>query len=138
MSTDEEATVEKVQVLPHPIYGDRFLVYVLELTTDEGGTVTASVIHESSLADYNRELSRRAEEAKKRPGLWGTYWSFVDQFHDLRPCHALTVHRSQGSTFDNVFVDVGDVMSNRNFSEALRCLYVAVSRASTNVMLTGV
>jgi|GEM_PF-511360 len=45
------------------------------------------------------------------------------------------VHNSQGSTFENVFVDAKDILSNPNRDEALRCLYVAVSRASENVVV---
>jgi len=47
----------------------------------------------------------------------------------------MTVHKSQGSTFENVFVDAEDILANPNREEALRCLYVAVSRASHNVIV---
>lgn len=39
-------------------------------------------------------------------------------------------HRSQGSTVPTVFVDGPNIMKNRNDREAMRCLYVATSRAS--------
>lgn len=47
----------------------------------------------------------------------------------------VVAHNSQGSTFQNVFVDYRDIYANRNKAEADRCLYVAVTRASKNVFI---
>jgi hypothetical protein len=66
---------------------------------------------------------------------WLDYWKVKRLFTDIRPAYAMTVHKSQGSTFENVFVDADDILDNPNREEALRCLYVAVSRASHNVVL---
>lgn len=66
---------------------------------------------------------------------WFQFWLLQKYFADLRPAYAMTAHKSQGSTFENVFVDARDILSNPNREEALRCLYVAVSRASHNVVV---
>ncbi len=66
---------------------------------------------------------------------WLDYWKIKRIFTDIRPAYAMTVHKSQGSTFENVFVDALDILSNPNREEALRCLYVAISRASHNVIV---
>lgn len=66
---------------------------------------------------------------------WTDYWKVKRLFTDIRPAYAMTAHKSQGSTFENVFVDAQDILVNPNREEALRCLYVAVSRASHNVIL---
>lgn len=66
---------------------------------------------------------------------WIDYWKIKRIFTDIRPAYAMTVHKSQGSTFENVFVDAQDILSNPNREEALRCLYVAISRASNNVIV---
>ena len=60
---------------------------------------------------------------------WRAFWSWRTQFHSVRYPYALTAHRSQGSTFDHVMVDQRDILYNRNAEEALRCLYVADTRA---------
>ena len=54
---------------------------------------------------------------------------------ELRPCVASTVHKAQGSTFDVAVVDVVDILTMRNRSEALQCLYVAVTRPKTYLIL---
>ena len=40
-----------------------------------------------------------------------------------------------GSTFDVAIVDVADIITMRNRSEALQCLYVAVTRPKTYLIL---
>ncbi len=51
----------------------------------------------------------------------------------------MTAHTSQGSTFGSVFVDVADIRSRErhNLLEMQQVLYVAVTRATTSVMLLG-
>ena len=56
---------------------------------------------------------------------------------DLRPNFALTVHKSQGSTYDEVFIDLDDMKSIKDLRELAKLLYVAMSRAKYRVILTG-
>ena len=58
-----------------------------------------------------------------------------DEIAELRPCVASTVHKAQGSTFDVAIVDVADILTMRNRSEALQCLYVAVTRPRSYLIL---
>ena len=77
-----------------------------------------------------------SKQAKQKKISWGGFWALKNEFmHDVRPCHAITAHRSQGSTYRSVFVDVEDILSNYNTTEALRCLYVACTRASDILVL---
>lgn len=56
---------------------------------------------------------------------------------DLRAAYACTVNKSQGSTFDKVFIDLDDVARCTNGDMIARMLYVGVSRARYQVILTG-
>lgn len=47
--------------------------------------------------------------------------------------YALTVHKSQGSTYDSVAIDLNDILSSRSDTKTL--LYTAVSRAKNKVIL---
>lgn len=68
--------------------------------------------------------------------LWEEYNAvFIDPFASINYAKSMTVHRAQGSTFYNVFVDVGNILSNRNINEAWRCLYTSVSRSSNGLFL---
>ena len=66
---------------------------------------------------------------------WFEFWLLQKYFADIRPAYCQTAHKAQGSTFENVFVDAIDILANPDREEALRCLYVAVSRASHNVVI---
>lgn len=56
---------------------------------------------------------------------------------DLRPAYACTINKSQGSTFKRVFIDLDDLKKCTHGDQLARLLYVGVSRASTQVVLTG-
>lgn len=56
---------------------------------------------------------------------------------DLRAVHACTVHKSQGSTYNTVFLDLGSFSEMINDFDLARLLYVAVSRAKSQVYVTG-
>ena len=60
-----------------------------------------------------------------------------DAMADLRPMYASTIHKSQGSTFENVYIDLGSLSYVRDKIALARLLYVAISRASKHVYLTG-
>jgi exodeoxyribonuclease-5 len=59
-----------------------------------------------------------------------------DAFASLGPAAVLTVHRSQGSTFGEVFV-AGDVFWPADETLRRQLVYVAVSRASQAVWLSA-
>jgi len=60
-----------------------------------------------------------------------------DSLADLRPMYSSTVHKSQGSTFETVYIDLGSLSHVRSPVALARLLYVAISRASKQVVLTG-
>ena len=60
-----------------------------------------------------------------------------EKWIDLRAAYACTVNKSQGSTYDRVFIDLNDIGRCRNGNTMARMLYVATSRARYQVILTG-
>lgn len=58
---------------------------------------------------------------------------------NVRHGYACTVHKSQGSTFKHVYVDLNDLAITRKYSEEIykRLLYVACSRSSDKLILIG-
>ncbi len=68
------------------------------------------------------------------------YWliQYIDEnWIDLRSAYACTINKSQGSTFDKVFIDLDDIKKCNSGNQIARMMYVAVSRARTKVYLTG-
>ena len=129
MTTDEEGTVFSVDVQPHPMYSE-LTCYRVEVRPEleDQLLVTCWVIHESSDRPYKRLLNELSSRAKTGGGGWPAYWKAREVIHDVRPSHAITAHRAQGSTYESVFVDSADILTNRNYIESLQCLNVACTR----------
>lgn len=71
--------------------------------------------------------------ARKRALAWRNYMTFKDCVICLDFNHAMTVHKSQGSTFNTVFIDT-DNLYLADTDMYLRLMYVAISRASNKVV----
>jgi exodeoxyribonuclease-5 len=74
--------------------------------------------------------------ARKRANAWKKFLSFNSTALCLDFAHAMTIHKSQGSTYNTVFVDTDDVYRAADFStqQYLKLMYVALSRASNQVI----
>lgn len=57
----------------------------------------------------------------------------------LRKSYALTIHKAQGQTYEDVYIDLSDLrhLYKRDTTTTARLLYVAFSRAKNNIYLTG-
>lgn len=123
--TDEEATVIEANANLHPKY-PQFKVWNLKIEMElTGKQITVNVVHESSIDDleaYKKELAEKKQ--------WKSYWTLSDSFSKVMYAYALTGHRSQGSTFEYVFVDAGDIQSNFEEDTRTKVYYVACGRAS--------
>lgn len=107
-------------------------VWFLSVLTDDQRYRTLTVLHEHSEFEFKRKLQLYAEEKR-----WREFWELKLLFHDLRYAYCLTIHKSQGSTFHNVFVDVPNTCINRNIYERNQLLYVAVTRAAQRLFLNS-
>lgn len=126
-TTDDEGGVESVRIARHPKH-PHFQCWVLQITLDTGQRVAGWALHPDSQRAWDTEIENRAAEARKDPRKWKQFWSFKEDFHQLRYAYAITAHRAQGSTYDSAFVDASDILLNRDRQEAFRCLYVATTR----------
>lgn len=133
-TTDDEGTITRVEEDWHPNYAD-FKIWRVGVTVDDNRQIALMILHEDSVAKYFQEVERRAEEARRNRRLWPAFWEFKEAFHSLRHAYAITAHRAQGSTYDAVFVDWRDILTNRNRQEAFRCLYVACTRPKRELYL---
>lgn len=127
-ATDDEFVIQRVEVTHHPIFC-YLTIYKLFATSEfSGAEVEFWVLHESSKEEFDKRLKALALAAKQDPRGWATYWNFKECVHYLRHGYAVTAHKSQGSTYQRAYVNWRDIMLNPRREEALRCLYVAVSR----------
>ena len=84
------------------------------------------------------KLSNQAKEIGKKnsSSIWKFFFFIRDSFATLGPASVLTIHRSQGSTFGEVFI-TPDVFWPKDLEFRRRLVYVAVSRASHGVWIVG-
>jgi len=87
---------------------------------------------------FLNEISKLAKnrEKKNNSSIWKLFFFVRDSFASLGPASVLTIHRSQGSTFGDVFI-TSDVFWPSDLEFRRRLVYVAVSRASKGVWIVG-
>jgi hypothetical protein len=126
-------------------------IYPVLLEDEEGNQYEKNFVDltEENKQRFTRVIGERAKFAKTRTAkkdrakAWGDYYKFKNQFmllekvgevnKDFDYGFAITVHKSQGSTYDNVFVDEQDLNINRNNTERNKLKYVAFSRPISGV-----
>lgn len=80
----------------------------------------------------------KIEAAKaKATGSWYDFFNLKNSYADFRPNHACTAHKSQGSTYLNVCIDLKDIGANNKPQEVARLLYVATTRAKHKLYVYG-
>ena len=92
----------------------------------------------SLLDEIMRNLSNKAKNLPRKDArvYWKYFFSIRDSFAYVGPASVLTVHRSQGSTFKEVYI-AADIFLSKDLSLRRQLAYVAVSRASKKVWLVG-
>jgi exodeoxyribonuclease-5 len=134
LATDEEALVESAINCKHPME-PKYAAIELKCRTESNAIIRLIVLHPASADLFHNDSQRLAHDAKASPRLWKKFWEHKELFHDIKYAYALTAHRAQGSTYENVWVDYQDILLNRNRKEAFQCLYVACSRPTTKLFL---
>lgn len=145
----------------------KFKGFLVKFQLVHGGMITKPLFiinHKDAftIQMYYKIINTLITEAKKatghiRIGKWKQYYEFKKKYllaaniinkngdiiytRDIDYGFAITAHKAQGSTYENVFVDLNDMIYNKNNivytdqDDMLRRLYVACSRAHKNLIL---
>lgn len=126
ITTDEEVIITRnpIALVEYDVKGHQYLV------TANSGSYEVFVPEKPSA--IKKTFKKFIQEGKYHHAN-----KVKERWADLRPNFACTIHKSQGSTFDEVFIDLNDFKSIRDLKELARLLYVAMSRAKYKVTLTG-
>jgi DNA polymerase III delta prime subunit len=124
-----ECTLEAVSVERF----DGLKVYVLHLDLEHK---SLRIVHEDHQAELQKRVStarskaHRATYVYERKPLWNKVHALANMRASvLKHAYALTVYKSQGSTYPHVVVDYDDI-ARAGGSIRWRLLYVAITRAS--------
>lgn len=105
-------------------------IWFLSVETEERNYKTLQVLHESGASEMQLKLDGLARERR-----WMEFWDLKQQFHEVDYAYSLTIHKSQGSTFQDVFVDIPSMAVNPNVIERNQLCYVAFTRAAKRLFL---
>lgn len=165
INNSEEYIIYDIVDFVDPTY--RFKGFFIKFQLVHGGKVTRPLFiidHKDkfTIQMYYKVINELISKAKNANGanrvkLWKEYYEFKKNYllaaniigrdgsilysRDIDYGFAITSHRSQGSTYHNVFVDVNDIVFDKNGriyanqDDLLRRLYVACSRAKNNLIL---
>lgn len=68
---------------------------------------------------------------------WSAFFHLKNMFIDLRGKESCTVYKSQGSTYDTVFMDLGNIGTSWDAEQVARMLFVGASRARSKLYFFG-
>jgi exodeoxyribonuclease-5 len=137
-NTSEEFTIESYKIIDKKVvFGSKILtVKIYDCTLDKSSaklmTNKIKVLHEDSEADYAKMLEELKQKAiaEKDKSRWVTFYDALKWPADIAYNYAITAHKAQGSTYENVFLMEDDLNANPNIVERNRIKYTSYSRAS--------
>lgn len=135
-----QAQGEQLLLLPER---ETFLVWNLEVLAfgDDSSIIRqVRVIAKADETAWKESQKRIADAAKaekddqKRKDLWRLYFRRKDQAGRLQPASALTIHKSQGSTFRHVFLHWSiDGWGSAPTAQQNQLTYVGITRAAESL-----
>ena len=155
-TSQELFTIKEYPVLSHLL--NRFAVFVNQLEFEVYGIklVNGDTIYtltdqskqqykviEFKLKEVMAKIKQEVLKSKKIINfgliLLSRMWLYIfnniiDLFAEVGYGYCITSHKSQGSTYNNVYVDVSNILNyNRDEIDGLKCLYTAVTRTADNL-----
>ena len=150
LNSTMDVLIEEAVRGPHRFtdYGDLLTdepwdTWELTVTGDFYGSRTFRVIAKEHEQRWNESLKDIADQAKAASGkerseLWGLYFSRKDCVGKLQPASALTIHKSQGSTFRHVFLHWSiDGWGSAPTAQQNQLAYVGITRAAESLHVVG-
>jgi energy-coupling factor transporter ATP-binding protein EcfA2 len=102
----------------------------------EGWLVTMNDTHSAFMPADPTAVTQVLKDLQKSPDP-EKLQQVQREWIDLRAAYACTINKSQGSTYKKVFIDLNDIKKCNNGKLIARMMYVAISRASEQVIMTG-
>ena len=165
INNSEEYIINDIVNFVDDTYG--FKGFLVKFQLIHGGMITRPLFiidhrDKFTIQKYHKTITSLISSAKSASGgtrvsKWKAYYEFKKKYliatniidrngktlysRDIDYGFAITSHKSQGSTYDTVFVDLNDMVYDRmgkpysNQDDLLRRLYVACSRASKELIL---
>jgi hypothetical protein len=79
-------------------------------------------------------LAQKETNKKKKAELYTFYQDYKTSLASLSKPYAITAHKAQGSTYDNVIIPLYDFRNSLNHEDCNQLFYVAISRAKNKII----
>jgi exodeoxyribonuclease-5 len=93
------------------------------------------VLDDSSIPTFKRYAAITNQNCKKGLLDFETRNEFLSTFAEFKYNHALTIHKSQGSTYKTTILNVKNINFNQNIKEKERLFYTGITRTSKLLIL---
>ena len=135
---EEEVLIHKFEIpyIVRDFTGDSGTTYFIKCAHALIGSAQSTNSHMASIAYDPLQFKSELKRACKNKD-WQVYFYMQKDILDLRLPYASTVHKAQGSSYDDVVIDLESFEACKSYSMASRLLYVAVSRARSRVFFYG-
>lgn len=107
----------------------------LECSTEDGKTLRKLTNDGQSNLDKVLEQIKPTKDCEDKRPKWSQYHAMVGSFHQFRPIHACTIHKAQGSEWKHVWINVKDILRNKDILDRNKMFYTALTRASESVTI---
>ena len=127
----------------HPKYTNLPIDYERWSCLKEDDTqFVANLVQRKSESNFNKidadltDKALKAKNYKSKRVAWAKRYAFIECFDNCRRAYALTVHSSQGSTFEHIYFDMSSMLGSANSRRIRRALcYTAMTRPTTSMSL---
>jgi hypothetical protein len=133
MSVEEEFEITKVSSTTTTLHIDAGVELEVFYVTLVGDHQTFENVPIPADREHFNALTKHYANKKS----WQKYYQLKNNYPDLRPRDAATIHKGQGSTHDTVFIDMEDLSACRDPDTAARLLYVGATRARKRIVMYG-
>lgn len=114
----------------HNSLGEEFEKIIIKIKTKCYDKINKSKLDNMGKTNLQSEVEKKINKLYRD---WQA--NVIDCFAQLNYGYSITVHKAQGSTFFNVYIDISDILDNNNINETSKCLYTSITRSSSTLKL---
>ena len=136
-NNNETIKIKKIQ----KNYSDIYKMVYWDIEDYEGRYFKAVDINDWHIFDTEiQKLANAAMKEKDRNAkriIWSEYFDLKNEYQKVSYTYACTVHKSQGSSVNEIFINLRELLRMRNTindMDFLKLLYVAVTRTKFNAI----
>jgi hypothetical protein len=126
-NSEEAEVIDSAQLFELVFQKQNYQYWSVRVQPEIGKPQTLSILHSCSIQLHKEQIKYFAAHKQ-----WNYYFDLSRMFDDIGYAYALTTHKAQGSTLDNVFLDFGDMKIS---GDRQKLLYTALTRTKTQVLI---